>query len=191
MQLRRLAVLAIAMNSIASCGNPDKLDVMLRSRDGFGKSSGECTYWLDGPHPARYWVSERHIEATTKCVGTTVERHWVAVDGRQATSPGETGPVYFSSYLMDPVECNGRKLGLKESWFKWRIVGAGLDMQFDDGTAVAFHDERGMAVYDGSNINCSEATGQWVGTAGELKGRAGTYTSVYDSIQTVLHLVEG
>ena len=182
MRLRLLATLAIAMSSIASCGNPDKLDVTLRSRDGFaGDPPTGCTFWND----------ETHADPTTECVNTTLERQWVDADGRRATSPTVTGRVYyFSSFLTDPVVCNGHPLTVNEVWFKWRTPVGVVELRFDDGDAAALHDEQGMGVRHLDYVSCSEATGQWRGTAGSLLGRSGTYTSMYDSIQTVLHLVE-
>lgn len=180
MRLSLLAILAITMNSIVSCGVGDKLDVTLRSRDRFGDPLSGCNLWLDEPH----------AETTTECVDTALERQWVDADGRRATSPTASGSVYFSSMLTGPVVCNGHPLTVDEAWFKWRAAGRDIDMQFEDGDAMTLYDEQGMAVNHLDYISCSETTGRWRGTAGSLLGRAGTYTSVYDSIQTVLHLVE-
>jgi hypothetical protein len=179
MRLRLLPMLAVAMSWSVSCGDADKLDITMRSRDGFGDPPTGCTFWLD----------ELHAETTTECVATPLERQWVDADGRPATSPTATGPVYFSSYLRDPVVCNGHPLTMDESWFKWSADGGDI-VRFDDGDAVTLYDERAIAIVHLDYVICSEATGTWRGTAGSLLGRTGTYRMVYDSIQTVLHLIE-
>ena len=175
---------------LTSCARGvEKLDLTLRSRDGFARTTTGCEFWAEHPHPTKLYI-ERHEATTTECEGTEAARQWVGSDGRRASSAGASGPAFFSSYLISHVVCNGQALRLGQSWFRWRIPGNTLDVQFDDGSTVTLHDEQAIAVFNDAEVGCSEGSGQWRGTAGSLVGRAGTYTMVYDSTQTVLHLVE-
>ncbi len=52
-------------------------------------------------------------------------------------------------------------------------------------------DRKGLVVNYGFNIPlCSESSGIWHGTAGDLLNHTGTFRLVYDTIQSVLQLEE-
>jgi hypothetical protein len=54
----------VAVNSLTSCGDAEKLDITLRNRDGFGDPPTGCAFWRD----------ELHAETTTECVAAALER---------------------------------------------------------------------------------------------------------------------
>lgn len=161
--LSLVGVLMVAVSVLASCGGADKFELTLRARDD------------DGSSPVR------------------VERHWLAADGRHATSPENSGtfPVDAVAELGN-VECAGQR------WLRvpFSVLGPELasrddsfELKIDDGNRLMLDPQSAVTAGLGET-SCFEETGRWQGTAGDLQNHAGTFNIHYDSIQTVLRLVE-
>ena len=68
-----------------------------------------------------------------------------------------------------------------------------FELTFDGGDTLRLEGATGVWATE-SNLDygptCFEANGRWRGAAGELEGRTGRFTIAYDSVQTILRLVE-
>jgi hypothetical protein len=186
MAATRGAVITLALVAVLSCGGDDEFALTLRTRDPDG-----ALQWGDKCSDPFSDYAKRS-GAPLQCVSSVNEQRWVAEDGRRALSPAHTATIFFRAGTFGTVMCN------EESAIKYWFATSpeqpseeSFDLEFDDGDAVTLHSQAGLWTLEviGPPV-CSEVTGTWVGTAGEPKGRTGTYRMVYDSIQTVLHLVE-
>jgi hypothetical protein len=160
-----VVVLSVALSVLASCGGAKKFELTLRTRDD------------DSVLPAY------------------VDRHWLAADGRHAT-----GPEYSNTFPANPVlqfgevDCGGQKW-VRSYFF---VLGPELasqddsaELTIDDGNSLSLDPQTAVGLFTGSGGgSCFEETGRWQGTAGDLRNHEGTFTMHYDSIQTVLRLVE-
>jgi hypothetical protein len=157
----------VAASVLASCGGPDKLELTLRARDDDGTSF------------------------------INLERQWLAADGRHATSPPRSGDPDLHEQKFGDAECGGEK------WLRRLISRSGPEMEsaedsfelkLDDGDSATLDPQMAVRVADATgyqaSMSCFEETGRWRGTAGDLLNHEGAFTVHYDSIQTVLHLVE-
>lgn len=154
---------SVAVSLLVSCSRVEKFDVTLRVRDYDGSSA------------------------------INVDRQWLAADGRHATSPADPGPFPAdATFDFGDPECGG------QSWPRHAFIVLGpapasrddsFELKIDDGNRLTL-DPQTAVVASFDQIDCFEETGRWRGTAGDLRDHEGTFTVHYDSIQTVLHLVE-
>ena len=160
-------VVLVAVSVLASCAGPDAFELTLRTRDDDGQSLYD------------------------------VDRSWVAADGRHATSPPYSGDAHLADPKFGDAECGGEK------WLRRLIWRSGPEMEssedsfelkLDDGDSATLDPQTAVRVADATGYqtgtSCFEETGRWRGTAGDLRDHEGTFTITYDSIQTVLRLVE-
>ena len=162
---KSLWVFVAAMGVLVSCGRAEKFELTLRVRD-------------DGSSP------------------TCVERHWMAADGRHATSAECSGTLRVAAPIeFGDAECGGR------TWQRhyFSVLGPepasrddSFELKVDDGNRLMLDPQTEVIVDGGAGtaIECVEQTGRWQGTAGDLQNHEGTFTIHYDSIQTILRLVE-
>lgn len=162
---RLLWVALVALSVLSSCGGADKFELTLRARDDDGTSY------------------------------INLERPWVAADGRGATSPPTSGRFQLNPNPdIGEAECGGQKwprhffevLGPEQM-----TEGYTFELKIDDGNRLTLDPQTGVVVafyYGGTD--CFEETGRWRGTDGDLRDHEGTFTIHYDTIQTVLRLVE-
>lgn len=158
-----LWVLLVTVSVLASCGGPGKFELTLRARDDDGQSL------------------------------PNVDRSWSAADGRHATSPPYSGtfPANSTSDIGE-VECGGQKwprhfFGVLDP--KLASGNNSFELKIDDGNRLTL-DPQTAVIVASYGTDCLEETGRWRGTAGDLRDHEGTFTIHYDSIQTVLRLVE-
>jgi hypothetical protein len=157
-----VGVFSVGVSLLVSCGGADRFDLTLRTRDYDGSSTN------------------------------AVERQWLTMDGRHATSPGGAGP-YLSDAKTEvgDVECGGQR------WPRhfFSILGPApsrddsFELTFDDGNRLTLDPQTAVMVRT-YETDCLEEAGRWKGTAGDLRDHGGTFTMHYDSIQTVLRIVE-
>ncbi len=164
---RRSVLTAVGMllvGVLASCAGTDKYALTLRARDDDGNSF------------------------------INIERHWLAADGRHASSPPNSATFRLaSSPIFGDVECGGEKLQRRYARISnTELVKFSFELQVDDGNVLTLVPQKIVRVAARSTpwASCVEASGRWEGTAGNLRGQTGTFTIHYDSIQTVLRLVE-
>ena len=159
---RFLWVVLVAVSVLASCAGPDKFELTLRTRD----DDGDLLRNEDRP--------------------------WLAADGRHATSRPYSGNFGVSSMAFGDVDCGGQK------WLRTSFAVLSpevmtefytFELKIDDGNRLTL-DPQTAVVVASSVIDCQEETGRWRGTAGKLRDHEGTFTIHYDTIQTVLRLVE-
>jgi hypothetical protein len=65
-----------------------------------------------------------------------------------------------------------------------------FELTIDDGNRLTLDPQTAVIVVSNGG-DCLDETGRWRGTAGDVRDHEGTFTIHYNSIQTVLHLVEG
>jgi hypothetical protein len=121
---------------------------------------------------------------------SSLERPWLAADGRRATSPAYT-VRFLSAPTFGDVECGGRQ------WTRryFSIASAALgpyELEIDGGSRLTLDPQTAVEVSDGTGTEtaCFEEVGLWRGTAGDVVDRTGRFTLHFDSIQAVLRLVE-
>jgi hypothetical protein len=159
-------VFSVALSLVVSCGGADKFDLTLQARDDDGSPF------------------------------INIERQWLADDGRHATSGANSGtfPVNMN-FDFGNVECGGQKYVRRY----FSVLGSELasgdhafELTIDDGNRLRLDPQRALDVIDGTTpeASCFEESGRWRGTAGDLQNRTGSFTIHYDSIQTVLRLIE-
>lgn len=158
-----VSVLMVAVSVLGSCRGADKFELTLQARDD------------DGSSPIR------------------VERHWLAADGRHATSPENSGtfPVDSAAELGN-VDCGGQnwhRVGFSVLGPKPASRDDSFELKIEDGNRLTLDPQTAVLVFF-PETSCFEEAGRWKGTAGDLRSHAGTFTIHYDSIQTVLRLVE-
>jgi hypothetical protein len=161
--LSLLGVFCVAIGVLASCGGPEKFELVLRSRADDGYSQ-------------------------------TLEHLWLSADGRHATSPEISSSFQVRlHYDYGDVECGGQRM-LRHGFADWSRQLASkddsFDLKIDDGNGLRLDPQTAVTVDDGAGPLCFEETGHWEGTAGDVLNHAGTFTIRYDTIQTVLRLVE-
>ncbi len=161
--LSLLGVFCVAISVLASCGGAEKFELVLRSRADDGYSQ-------------------------------TLEHQWLSADGRHAISPeiSSSFQLRFDNDFGD-VECGGQRM-LRLSFIDWGSQLASkddsFDLKIDDGNGLRLDPQTAVTVYDGAGALCFEETGRWEGTTGDVLNHAGTFSIHYDTIQTVLRLVE-
>ncbi len=64
-----------------------------------------------------------------------------------------------------------------------------FELKIDDGNRLTL-DPQTAVVVSFDETDCFEETGRWQGTAGDLLNHEATFTIHYDTIQTVLRIVE-
>ncbi len=156
---------SVGVSLLVACGGAEKFELTLRIRD------------YDG---SRVYV----------------ERQWLAGDGRQATSPANSGTFPGgATFDIGDVECGGQR------WPRqfFSVLGPepasaddSFELKVDDGNRLMLDPQTEVIVDGGTGVGteCFEETGRWQGTAGDLQNHVGTFNIHYDSIQTVLRLVE-
>ena len=159
-----VAVVALTLSLVASCKGADKFELTLRGRD---DASSSPTHQLQ----------------------------WRAADGRHATSPEYWVFPDGTGSEFGNVDCGG------QSWVRsyFSVLGPELasrddsyELKIDDGKGLMLDPQTEVFVSGGTGggTACFEETGRWEGTTGDVLNRTGTFTLHYDSIQTVLRLVE-
>jgi hypothetical protein len=161
-----VGVFWMAATALASCGGAEKFELTLQARDDNGSPF------------------------------INVERQWLADDGRHATSPANSGtfPVN-TNFDFGNVECGGQKYVRRYFSALGPELASGdhaFELTIDDGNRLTLDPQRALDVIDGTTPEaaCFEESGRWRGTAGDLQNRTGTFSLHYDTIQTVLRLVE-
>jgi hypothetical protein len=161
----QVCVFILGLCVLASCGGADKFELTLRARDATGS------------------------------MPPVLERHWLTSDGRHATSPPVSGEMYVAEPKFRDAECGGKKW-LRRYVQVWgpemEPVENSFELKLDDGDSVTLDPQTAVRVADatGDETACYDEVGRWQGTAGDLRNHTGTFTIHYDSIQTVLRLVE-
>jgi hypothetical protein len=130
-----------------------------------------------------------------KCQRNYAERVWTSSDGQRAVSPAHVAFELVSYISRDTISCAGKPAVMAFWYQKMAANGATAEndqMLLEMGADVMLlQPDAGLwTVNIDGEYYCFDVTGRWRGTAGSLLRRTGTYTMVYDSIQTVLHLVE-
>jgi hypothetical protein len=157
-----VGLFSVAVSLLVSCGGAEKFELTLRSR---------------------YYDS-----ASTN----PLETQWLTADGRHATSPGGSDPFRGGAEAeVGAVECGGQR------WPRhfFTVLGPApsrdnsFELKFDDGNRLTLDPESAVMVYL-YDVDCFEEAGRWKGTAADLRNHGGTFTLHYDSIQTVLRIVE-
>jgi hypothetical protein len=181
-----ILALLLAVSVPASCSDGSGFEMTVRARDG---SDGFPVWCSDD-------TVLTPIGQPITCQFERAERVWNDGGERKAIQPART---YFLSFLNDPspalgeYECGGRTLTNV-----WRTEldpvttdrSDPLQLVMDDGSSIELSLVGQLDVTGRTLDACQETWGTWHGTAGDLDGRTGTYTTVFDSVQTVLHLVE-
>lgn len=156
-----VGVFSVAVSLLVSCGGSEKFELMLRTRD-----NGAWNFYL--------------------------ERQWRAADGRHAVSLDVRGLILADAKVgVGDAECGGQRW--PRHFFSVLSPATTRDDSFelkvDDGNSLTL-DPQTAVVVSSYETNCFEETGRWKGTAGQLRDHKGTFTMHYDSIQTVLRIVE-
>ena len=182
------SVLSATLGTLGSCGGADRFELTLRARDAEAGSPGSCLEYGDS-----YEFDETLAAEIVRCSLFTRDRRWAAADGRRAISPVPNGTVYITAPVFGDVVCGGEEMAGR--W--WSKSGPELpagddsfELEIDDGNSLLLAQQTGVWASDYDELLCFEGAGHWRGTAGELLDRTGTFTIRYDSIQTVLRLVE-
>lgn len=185
-----LVALAVALSLLASGGGSGTFELTLRSRAAPDPSSGgACIFGLH----RNLSPGSDGGRALHTCALAYGARQWVGDGGRMAISRPHTETTSFTFNTFAAVVCAGRQLP-PVFWTESTAVptagGEGIEFEFDDGNGVSLEPEHGLAAASYTDLECFEVTGRWRGTAGNLSNRTGSYTMTYNSIQTVLRLVE-
>ena len=126
-----------------------------------------------------------------RCDFVFKELEWVTSDGGRAITPAQTEHT-FTLFSFAGVVCGGKDLGQMGRWESGPGLPAdddSFELRIADGSTLMLDQETGLwGAYD--EMKCFETAGRWRGTAGRLKDHTGTFTILYDSIQTVIKLVE-
>jgi hypothetical protein len=173
---------------LVSCGRgTEKLDLTLRSRD-------RSDLWPRVSNCAA--GSDENPPATWKCELAYDEHLWQTSDGRRAVSPSHTSIDRVSDLRFESISCGGQP-PKRAFWYRSIATdepAADVDqaqLRIYGGDTLVLHRTTGLWTMDqDGNFLCFDISGTWHGTAGKMNGRTGTYTMVYDSVQTVLHRVE-
>jgi hypothetical protein len=189
---RWLAVaVSIALSTLACCGGGDRIDLTLRARDADGLSEDpKCIY---GNQSVRRDESLRSDIRT--CVFEFGQTQWRAADGRPAINQPHDVLWFRAQPEQDDVVCDGQAVVHQYVWDSEELPArdGSFELTFDGGDTLRLESATGVwasARSDYYGSKCFEANGRWRGAAGELQGRTGRFTIVYDSVQTVLRLVE-
>jgi hypothetical protein len=161
--LSLLGVFCVAIGVLASCGGAEKFELVLRSRAD------------DGTSPM-------------------LEHQWLSADGRHALSPEISSSFQVQLHWnYGDVECGGQRMvrhGFAELGSELASKDDSFDLKIDDGNDLRLDPQTAVTVDDGAGRLCFEETGRWQGTAGDLRNHTGTFIIQYDTIQTVLRLIE-
>ena len=158
-----VGVFAVAASLIVTCGGSERFELTLRTRDYNGGRT------------------------------SSLDRQWRTADGRHAVSLDVPG-LFLSDGKAEvgDVECGG------QSWprHSFSVLNPAhtrddsFELAVDDGNHLTLDPQTAVMVTS-TETNCFEETGRWRGTAGHVRNHEGTFTMHYDSIQTVLRIVEG
>ncbi len=183
-------VVVVGVTFLASCAGGRRFELTLRFR-GF-----------DG---VAFATANRCPQADTTCPASFSESSWVAADGRTATAPAHTvvfradgspdkrpSQKFDDQYYYDDVACGGQEY--KQRYYRKSPPKTGpngaFEVEIDDGNRLTIDPTTAVSVETGRYTLCFEEVGTWRGTAGDLRNHTGTFNLHYDSIQTVLRLVE-
>jgi hypothetical protein len=186
-----LGALACGVTLLVSCDAVNKFQLTLRSRGFDGVAFATET----PPCP----------QAENACPANFSESSWVAADGRTAIALAHTtffradespdvseSQRFDDQYYYGNVACGGQDYKLRyyrKLDPKTRPNGA-FELDVDDGNRLTLKPQSVVSVEDGRDTLCFEEEGTWRGTAGEVRNKTGTFNLRYDSIETVLELVE-
>lgn len=166
---------------VASCGGSHRFELSLRSREANGALTTTCVAVIGEAAP----------DNLEECALVFKERRWVTSDGGRAITPAHT-EYTFVLWTYDSVACGGKDFGpmyRRESAPDRPADDDSFELKLDDGNTLVLDQQTGHWGYF-DEIKCFETAGRWRGTAGRLKDHTGTFTIVYDSIQTLIRLVE-
>jgi hypothetical protein len=128
---------------------------------------------------------------TFECLLEPGAREYHAVGAERATLSFPSSSIRGSWGNELRVRCAGQEF-IKPFVNRYMALAPRAEsrLDFEDGSAARLNLEQGLVVDDQSiaGDQCWEETGSWEGTAGDLVGRSGTYTHVYDSLQMTLTL---
>lgn len=195
---RSLVAAVFVLVALAGCGDTQKFELTLHSRDGSGgATAGPCEYVA---------VPEAHTASLdppfsptieggyASCVVQNAATTWIGPGVRRATTPARTQPSSITTVEYGAIDCAGQHHDL-DFFSRWGTdLALGQDsweVDLDDGRRLTLVARTGLVVSAGFNTPlCMEESGIWRGTAGDLLHRTGTYRLVYDTIQAVLQLQE-
>lgn len=196
-----LLVSFVALVGALSACSADSLELVMRARDGIVDPliDTTCRRSTDPVGPSRPFFENFVDEivpadATFICSTPVAERVFVSQDGQRAVSPAHVMTIEISNPIVRNIACGGQTYA--RLWgYDLRSEASPSDDEFEldtsEGSRLTLDPERGLWVAPGSGaISCAEMGGSWRGTSGDLRGHTGTFTMVYDSVQTVLHIVE-
>lgn len=181
----------IALTTLACSGSGGSFELTLRTRDAVGsREDPQCIYGNE---------SVRRDESSPSDIRTCVldfgRTQWRAADGRRAINRPNDLLWFRAQPEQDDVVCGGQAVVQQYVWDSEEMPARdeSFELTFDGGDSLRLEGATGVwasasSLYYGPK--CFEATGRWRGAAGELQGRTGRFTIVYDSVQTVLRLVE-
>jgi hypothetical protein len=122
------------------------------------------------------------------------ERVFVGANGQRAVEPAHVLSVQITNPTDRNTTCGDEPYA--RVW-AWNLVPGApevedeFELETAEGSRITLDPHRGVWVAPGSGaIACSEIGGAWRGTSGDLRDHSGTFTMVYDSVQTLLRLVE-
>ena len=157
-----VGVLSVAASLLMACGASEKFELTLRTRD---------------------YCCERT---------SSLDHQWRTADGRNAVSPDIPGLFLPGGETeVGDVECGGQRW--PRHFFSVLSPAQTRDHSFEleveDGNRLTLDPQTAVMV-SSTETNCFEETGRWKGTAGHVRNHEGTFSMHYDSLQTVLRIVE-
>jgi hypothetical protein len=183
------SLLVASFGLLTSCGGGDRFELTLRARDANAMSFANCPGGLVNVTPGASLPSDVY-----RCEDTFEERRWVTSDGGRAITPAHIEVRFVSDVVaLTDVVCGGKGLGSLSGWESGpglTAFDASFELRIDDGNTLMLDQQTGVWVDWVDVVECFETAGRWRGTAGQVRGRTGSFTIRYDSIQTVIKLVE-
>jgi hypothetical protein len=181
----------IALTTLACCGGGDRFELTLRARDAVGsREDPQCIY---GNRSVRR--DESLPSDIRTCVLNFGRTQWRAADDRRAINRPYDLLWFRAQPEHDDVVCGGQPVVQQYVWDPEELPARdeSFELTFDGGDSLRLEGATGVWASASSldyGPKCFEANGRWRGAAGELQGRTGRFTIAYDSVQTVLRLVE-
>ena len=177
----RILYLAAALSACcmnASCSNDQRFDLTLILRDDLIVV------------PSSACVDREINQHGGPCLIDFDEQLWRDQAGRPAVVPARRLTVEFVKQRFGDLECGGRTV--RDAWgFLAHPLpdSAPFRLELDDGSVLMLSEKQGSEASNFRDV-CVEYSGSWRGVAGDLEGRAGSFTEIHDSVQIVLHVVE-
>ena len=182
---------SIALSTLACCGGGDRFELTLRARDAVGsREDPQCVYGSQSVRRDESLPSDNRT-----CVLKFGQAQWRAADRRRAINQADDVLWFRARPEQDDVVCGGQAVVQQAVWDSEVLPARdeSFELTFDGGDMVLLEAATGVWASTSTadyGLKCFEANGRWRGEAGELKGRTGRFTILYDSIQTVMRLVE-